>query len=82
MEQRVKLCFNRSGIESVKIRRGVRQGCCMSPILFNIYGEYFTKEALDEVRDFKIGGRVVNNVMAVIAKTQEEQQDMNRLIDA
>ena len=39
--QRVKLRFNQGETDSVKIVRGVRQGCCMSPILFNLYGEYF-----------------------------------------
>ena len=45
------------------------------------------KEALAKVEDFKIGGRVINKVrfaddMAIIAKTQEELQDMlNRLVD-
>ena len=56
------------------IGRGDRQGCCMSPIL---YGEYLMKEALTEVGDFKIGGRIINKVRfaddtAIIAKTQEE----------
>ena len=32
----------------------------MSPLLFNLYGEYLMKEALTEVRDFKIGGRIIN----------------------
>ena len=45
------------------------------------------KEALAEVGDFKIGGRVINWVRfsdytAIIAKTQEELQDMvNRFVD-
>ena len=44
------------------------------------------KEALTEVEDFKIGGRIINKVRfaddaAIIAKTQEELQDMvNRLV--
>ena len=59
----------------------------MSPILFNLYWEYLTKEALTEVGDFKIGGRIVNKVRfadntAIIAKTQEKLQDIvNRLVD-
>ena len=47
----------------------------MSPTLFNLYGEYLMKEALAEVRNFQIGGRIINKVrftddMAIIAKTQ------------
>ena len=44
------------------------------------------KEALTEVGDIKIGGRIINQVRftddtAIIAKTQEELQDMvNRLV--
>ena len=53
----------------------------MSPILFNLYGEYLTKEALAEIGDFKIGERIINKVRfaddtAIIAKTMEELQDM------
>ena len=45
------------------------------------------KEALTEVGDSKIGGRIINKVrfpdyMAIIAKTQEKLHDMvNRLVD-
>jgi Reverse transcriptase (RNA-dependent DNA polymerase). len=45
------------------------------------------KEALAEVGDFKIGGRIINKIRfvddtAIIDKTPEELQDMvNRLVD-
>ena len=45
------------------------------------------KEALAEVANFKIGGRIINKVRfaddtAIIAKTQEELQDIvNILVD-
>ena len=62
MGQRVKLRLDQEETDSVKVGRGVRQGCCMSPILFNLYGEYLMKEALTEVGDFMIGGRNINKV--------------------
>ena len=34
----------------------------MPPVLFNLFGEYLIKEALAEVGDFKIGGRIINKV--------------------
>jgi hypothetical protein len=62
MEQSVKIRLDQGETRSVKIGRGVRQGCCLSPILFNLYSEYHTKEALEGFGDFKIGGQVIRTV--------------------
>jgi hypothetical protein len=55
MEQSVKIRMDQGETRCVKSGSGVRQGCCLSPILFNLYKEYLTKEAFKGFGDFKIG---------------------------
>ena len=62
MDQRVKVRLDRGETRSVQIGRGVRQGCCLSPILFNLYSECLTKDALDGLGDFNIGGKIIQTV--------------------
>ena len=62
MDQRVKVRLYRGETRSVQIGRGVRQGCCLSPTLFNLYSECLTKEALDGLGDFNIGGQIIQTV--------------------
>jgi hypothetical protein len=59
MDQSVKLRLVRGETKGVKIGRGVRQGCCLSLILFNSYGEYLIKETLEKFGDFRIRRQVI-----------------------
>ena len=47
-----------------KIRKRVHQGCILSPCLFNLYAEYFIRNAgLDEAHArIKIARRNINNL--------------------
>jgi hypothetical protein len=79
--QSVKVRLNRGETRSVKIGRGVRKGCCLSPILFNLYSEYLTMEALEGFGDFKIGGQIIDNVkyaddLVLLPKEEMVLQDM------
>ena len=52
------------GTDWFQIRKGVRQGCILSPCLFNFYAEYIMRNAgLDEAQaGVKIAGRNINNL--------------------
>jgi len=62
MDQRIKVRLDRGETRSVQIGKGVRQGCCLSPILFNLYSECLTKKAPDGLGDFNIGGQIIQTV--------------------
>ena len=70
-------------IDWFQIGKGVRQGCILSPCLFNLYAEYIRQKArLDEAQaGIKIDGRNIKNLRYAddttpMAESKEEQKSL------
>ena len=86
MNQKTVVKIQQEFSEEGEIGRGVRQGCCMSPLLFNIYAEAMMAEAMEGVEEgIKIGGKRLQDVrfaddQGMIANTEAGlQKIMNAL---
>ena len=80
--QSAHITTNNLTTDDIEIRRGVRQGCILSPLLFNLYSEAIFNETFeDEDTGIRVNGVYVNNIRyaddsVIIADTIEDLQQM------
>ena len=71
-------------MDGFQIGKGVRQGCILSPCLFNLYAEYIMRNAgVEEAQaGIKIAGRSINNLRYVDDTTLmiESKEELKNLL--
>ena len=72
---------------SFRIKKGVRQGCVLSPYLFNIVAEMAMREALEDFEGgIAVGGRKISNLryaddIVLLARSEEELQELVKRVE-
>ena len=81
-DQSAVIRWNGRHSSAFKIESGVRQGCIISPHLFNLYTESVIREAEIEEMGIKIGGKLASNLRYAgeTALCANSQEDAERLI--
>jgi hypothetical protein len=83
----ISLIAHTAKIVAKILRRRTEKKIGLSPILFNLYSEYLTKEALEGLGDFKIGRQIIHTVkyaddLVLLAREEKVLQDMfDKLIE-
>ena len=86
MQQKTVIKVKQDYSKESDMGRGVRQGCCLSPLLFTVYAEAMMTEAMERVEEgIKVGGKLLNDVrfaddQGMVAGSERGlQENMDRL---
>ena len=84
-EQTAAIRYENELGQTVKIRRGVRQGCVLSPDLFSLYSEHIMRE-IEGLPGIRVGGFNINNLRyaddtVLIATSEEHLQHLLDVVD-
>ena len=87
VQQKATVRYENETSEEITIKRGVRQGCILSPCLFNIYTEYLIREALEDGKGININGQNITNIRytddtIILAESEQQLQHMIDKLDA
>ena len=75
--------WNNQHSKPFPINTGVRQGCILSPHLFNIYTEQIMRDTITEDTGMSVGGRKIYNIRYAddTALCAMEHQEAQRLLE-
>ena len=87
LQQKATVRYENETSQEITIKRGVRQGCILSPCLFNIYTEYLIREALEDEKGINTNGQNITNIIyaddtIILAESEQQLQRMIDKLDA
>ena len=83
MKQEAAVRTEYGNTEWFEVGKGFRQGCILSPYLFNLYSEYILRRVgFEDNIEIKVGGRTINDLRYVEDATvfAEDKEDMRKLL--
>ena len=81
--QQATVKINGESTRSFEVKRGVRQGCVLSPILYNIYSEIMMRDVLNSDIGIKVNGEIISSCRYAddTALLAESEVGLQRVID-